>query len=390
MPIELETASLDYSSTQFTADIRSMSQDYSRHDYSDYRSMDTRSVRSDPQSVAKSAFTNFTESLSHSTEEIQHGVKKTFSSIASSFSRSSTASESSSESGSFDQSTDSSSSGYSSHTGGASGGLQNMKSWTEFAFGEAMKSRVSSLTSSSSYSVSSSTTRSSNDSSLSSRSASPRMNSDKIAITVDKAGIVLRESSDDHSSSSSGSSSVASWQETASRDVSLLDTIGENGEEDEEDDDDENDDGSSSGSETRSEGLDDDDNGLLYDYDDDSTEFNSDVGLEDLGAVMLQIGSCQFEPESASLSFDDEEYSYNSSGLVDFSRYVAAKNAKGKPQPHRGNNHGFDDDDSQKENDDRNTIFMKRLHNKSSKPTEKKKGGLTSFLNKAFSCGGPF
>jgi hypothetical protein len=411
---ELENASLqDYGSqctngssqSQFatSAGLRSSkSQDYVSS------ANDLRSVRSDPQSIAKSAFTNFTESLSHSSEELQHGVKKTFSSIVNSFSRDAgsssreiSSSSAHSESGSDTSGSDSSSTDHHSslrkginNNGG--GGLEKIKSWSEsFAFGDALKTGVSSLTSrSSSYN----TTASSNESTLSSRSNSPRMmNAENIKITVNNSGFVLRESSDESSADSSGdtsNSSVASWQETASRDRSLLDTIGESSRDDEDENDEDDGSSSSSGSDNNSasttsgdERVGVDAKGIHYDYDDDSTEFNSDVGLEDLGAVMMQIGSCQFDSESASQSFE-EEYSY-SSGMFPpvVTNYLAAKSAKSaKGDPRRGEN------DENEENDayiyseaSKNSIFKKRIY--SNRPPKlhhadegKKNGGIASFL----------
>jgi len=143
------------------------------------------------------------------------------------------------------------------------------------------------------------------------------MNADNIQITVNKSGLLLREedgdSSDDSGSSTDDDESEATWQETASRDVSLLDTIGEDsggegGEEGSYDESDVDSEGSAS--------VDDETRGLhttSYNCDDDSdcTEFNSDVGLEDLGAAMLQIGSCHFEAESDSQD-EDEDYSFTS------------------------------------------------------------------------------
>ena len=398
---ELNNASLqDYGSqltndsSQISSGLRSMSQDYLPATtkgrtgyYAEDRSNDLRSVRSDPQSIAKTAFTNFTESLSSSSEELQHGVKKTFSSIVNSFSRDGGSSKdtSSSSSTSSESETDSSDSSTTNGGGrnGGGGGLDKIKSWTDFAFGDALKSRVSSLTSrSSSYN----TADSSNQSTLSSHSASPRMNADNIKITVDNSGLVLRESSDESSNSCSETtnSSVSSWQDTASRDRSLLDTIGESSR-----DEDENDESSSSDSGSGSdgdEGLEVDDRGIHYDYDDDSTEFNSEVGLEDLGAVMMQIGSCQFEPESTSLSFD-EDYSY-SSGMFPpvVSNYLAAKLAKSS----KGDNHR-DENDENEENDagffgesSNNGIFMRRIYNSNKNKHHnndgKTKGGIASFF----------
>lgn len=240
------------------------------------------------QSVVQTAFTNFTESLSASSEEYQDAMQKTFSSIVTSFSRDLTGS---SESG-YDESENSSR--YTS----ASSGNGKLRGWSEFVLPEGLRSRVSSLTSRTSSSQSNTT-----NSSLSSRSASVGMQSENVHITVDNGAFVIRDSSEESSTSSSStgvSEEEASWQ--GSRDVSLLDTIGEGGSQEEE-----------SGSENGSSQHDNEerDGDILYDYDDDSTEFNSDVGLDDLGAVMLQIGSCHFEPESVSQSFEDD-YSYTS------------------------------------------------------------------------------
>ena len=208
---------------------------------------------------------------------------------------------------------------------------------------------------------------------------------------MDSSGFVLRESSEEDSTASSSSSSSslvddddggseASWQETASRDVSLLDTIGESG--------DEGDDGSYSGSEG------DDDSGIdeeghemehgkdrLYEYDDDddddSTEFNSEVGLEDLGAVMLQIGSCQFEPEGTSLSFD-EDYSYTSNMFPPVvSKYM---NARTNTNHHH---HAVRPNQSNLESEAaRNAIFQKRLQNRMrpASKSNKESGGLSTFF----------
>jgi hypothetical protein len=395
---ELESASLQdygsqftYASSQFNTGLRSLSQDYSsaakgRSAFSsDKQSNDIRSVRSDPQSIAKSAFTNFTESLSNSSEDLQHGVRKTFSSIVNSFSRDAgssrdnTSSSSNSESGS---DTSDSSTEHVSGGKGNGGGLDKIKSWSEFNFGDALKTGVSSLTSrSSSYN-----TDSSNESTLSSRSNSPRMNAENVKITVNNSGFVLHESSDESSNSCGdiSSSSVASWQDSASRDRSLLDTIGESSRDEDENDEDGSSSGSDSASGSGDERVDVDDKGIQYDYDDDSTEFNSDVGLEDLGAVMMQIGSCHFESESASHSFEDD-YSYTS-GIFPpvVTNYLAAKSAKSaKGEARRGEN------DENGENDvytyseaSKNAIFKKRIYNKPNYHDQdgNKKGGIASFL----------
>ena len=265
------------------------------------------------QSVVKTAFTQFTESLSASSDEFQDGVQKTFSSIVNSFSR--------------DQSTSSSSeSGYegsenSSRYHSAGGSRNNPKGnnlrWSEFVLPDSLRSRVSSLTSRDSSSSGSSSHWNATNSSLSSKSDSPRMNNKNVQITVDGSGFVLRESTDDSSSSSSSPSSSDttsenSWHDTASRDVSLLDTIGEGESGEEEEGDSSSEGGSEGDGDIRR--LSGQANGVLYDYEDDgddSTAFDSDIGLEDLGEVMMQIGSCHFEPESISQSFDDD-YSYTS------------------------------------------------------------------------------
>jgi len=252
------------------------------------------------QFMVKSVFTNFTESISQSSEEFQEGVQKTFSSIVNTFSRDAASVSSDSGYNRDGGASSSSSSKWSSDASSGSSGSSTSRggvSWTDLVLPEGIRTRVSSLTSRSSSYLSHST-----NSSLSTRSMSPRTGAENIAITVDSSGMVLQEVAESDDVASEGS-----WHETGSREISLLDTIGESSGED---DDDADDSSSSSGSESGSEAGE-EAQAAERDYDDDSAEFNSDVGLGDLGAVMLQIGSCHFEPESVSQSFDDD-YSYTS------------------------------------------------------------------------------
>jgi hypothetical protein len=359
----------DRSSSRSRARVQGMKQYHTRND--------ARSTKSEGHHASvNKALTNFTESLSHSTEGIQDGIQKTFSSIVNSFSRDAGSHTTSTGTGTgtgagTGYSDSSSSSGYStasreSHT----------KAFSEFVFPEQIRNRVSSLTSwSSTYN-----SISSHDSTLSSHSASPRADSDKFAITVDNAGFVLRESTDD--SSSGDSSSGESWQDTHSRDRSLLDTIGESRDENDEESDGGSTSGSESGSESSYSGDEEgrDEEELAEESDGDSTAFDSDVGLEDLGAAMLQIGSCHFEPESASLSYDDEEYSYTSGMLPPAVSNYLDQQQKGSSNHTMRSKRNSHIDELQSEAA-RNAIFQKRLQQRHRKhPQEADDGIITSFL----------
>lgn len=320
-----------------------------------------RSRSADGHSTTKSPFTTFTESLSHSSGDFHQSVQKTFSMIANSFSldQGSTSGSSSGYGGS----SGSSSSSHSSNTS-----KRTNKEWTDLILPDGLRSRVSSLTSrSSSYN-----SASSNDSSLSSRSESPRSKLDQFSITVDSSGVFLTEGEEDSRSVTDGSS-VASWQETASRDRSLLDTIGESREED---------DGSSQSSgSTRSYDNEEGEEVGIGDYHDDRSEFDSDVGLEDLGAAMLQIGSCHFESESGSMSDDDAEYSYENNMFPNF-----------LGGPKSADSGILDDNTEDLSEAARNAAFQKQLKQRrtAKKGRKSEEDSLTSLFKKAFSCGTDF